>query len=41
MEFVHWLIFIKIGSQVVEIQKDCDKKIVIKKSVIIGKGCDN
>ena len=26
MEFVRWLIFIKIVSQVVEIQKDCDKK---------------
>ena len=26
MEFACWLIFIKIVSQVVEIQKDCDKK---------------
>ena len=26
MEFVRWLIFIKIVSHVVEIQKDCDKK---------------
>ena len=26
MEFASWLTFIKIVSQVVEIQKDCDKK---------------
>ena len=26
MEFVRWLVFIMIVSQVVEIQKDCDKK---------------
>ena len=26
MGFAHWLIFIKIVSQVVEIQKCCDKK---------------
>ena len=26
MEFLRWLIFIKIVSQVVETKKDCDKK---------------
>ena len=31
MEFVRWLIFIKIVSQVVEIQKYCDKKDCDKK----------
>ena len=31
MEFMSWLIFIKIVSQVVEIQKDCDKKDCNKK----------
>ena len=31
MEFVRWLIFIKIVSQVVEIQKDRDKKDSNKK----------
>ena len=37
MEFVHWLIFIKIASQVVK----GFKKIMIKKIVIIEKDCDN
>ena len=31
MEFVRWLIFIKIVSQVVEFQKDSDKKYCDKK----------
>ena len=31
MEFVCWLIFIKIVPQAVEIQKDCDKKDCNKK----------
>ena len=39
MEFVHWLIFIKIVSQVVkELKKIVIKKILIKK---IEKDCDN
>ena len=37
MEFIRWLIFIKIVSQVVKRLK----KIVIKKIVIIEKDCDN
>ena len=42
MEFVHWLIFIKIVSQVVKrLKKIVIKKIVIKKIVIIEKNCDN
>ena len=42
MKFVRWLVFMKIVSQVVEIQKDCDKKdCVIKKLVIIEKNCDD
>ena len=42
MEFVHWLIFIKIVSQVVKrLKKVVIKKIAIKKIVIIGKDCDN
>ena len=42
MEFVRWLIFIKIVSQVVKIlKKIVIKKIVIKKIVIIEKSCDN
>ena len=35
MEFVRWLIFIKIVPQVVEIQKDFDKKDCNKRD------CDN
>ena len=47
MEFVCWLIFIKIVSQVVKrfkkivIKKIVIKKIVIKKIVIIEKDCDD
>ena len=42
MEFVRWLIFIKIVSQVVKrLKKIVIKKIVIKKIVIIGKGHEN
>ena len=42
MEFVRWLIFIKIVPQVVKRLKNIViKKIVIKKIVIIGKGHDN
>ena len=42
MEFVRWLIFIKIVSQVVKrLKKIAIKKIVIKKIVIIEKGHDN
>ena len=47
MEFIHWLIFIKIVSQVVKrlkkivIKKKRLKKIVIKKIVIIEKDSDN
>ena len=41
MEFVRWLIFIKIVSQVVEIRKDRDKKDCNKKMVIIKKDHDN
>ena len=37
MEFVRWLIFIKIASQVVK----RFKKILIKKIVIIEKDCDD
>ena len=37
MEFVHWLIFIKIASQVIK----GFKKIMIKKTAIIEKNCDN
>ena len=42
MEFVRWLIFIKIVSQVVKrLKKILIKKTVIKKIVIIEKGHDN
>ena len=42
MEFVRWLIFIKIVSQVVKrLKKIVIKKIVIKKILIIEKGHDN
>ena len=47
MEFVRWLIFIKVVSQVVKrlkkivIKKKRLKKVVIKKIVIIEKDCDN
>ena len=42
MEFVRWLIFIKIVSQAVKrSKKSVIKKIVIKKIVIIEKYCDN
>ena len=38
MEFVHWLIFIKMVSQVVKrLKKIVIKKILIKKIVIIEK----
>ena len=37
MEFVRWLIFIKIVSQA----EKTLKKIVIKKIMIIEKGCNN
>ena len=40
-EFIRWLIFIKIVSQVVKrFKKIVIKKIVIKKIVIIEKDCD-
>ena len=42
MEFVRWLIFIKIVSQVVKrLKKIVMKKIVIKKIAMIEKGHDN
>ena len=42
MEFVRWLIFIKIVSQVVKrLKKIMIKKIVIKKIAISEKGHDN
>ena len=42
MEFVRWLIFIKIVSQVVKrLKKIVIKKIVIKKILITEKGHDN
>ena len=42
MEFVRWLIFIKIVSQVVKrLKKTVIKKIEIKKIVIIEKGHNN
>ena len=47
IEFVRWLIFIKIVSQVVKrlkktvIKKIVIKKIAIKKTVIIEKDCDD
>ena len=42
MEFLRWLIFIEIVSQVVKrLKKIVVKKIVIKKIVIIEKGHDN
>ena len=42
MEFVRWLIFIKIVSQVVKrFKKIVIKKIVIKNIVIIEKDCDD
>ena len=42
MEFVRWLIFIKIVSQVVKrLKKIVIKKIVIKKIFIIEKDCNN
>ena len=41
IEFVRWLIFIKIVSQVVNrLKKIVIKKIVIKKIVIIEKNCE-
>ena len=46
MEFIGWLIFIKIVLQVVKrfkkivIKKKRLKRIIIKKIVIIKKGCD-
>ena len=40
MEFVHWLIFIKMVSQVVKrLKKIVIKKILIKKIVMIEKDC--
>ena len=44
MEFILWVIFIKILSQVIIIEKDCDnwkRSWLLKKIVIIGKDCDN
>ena len=42
MEFVHWLIFIKMVSQVVKrLKKIVIKKILIKKIVIIEKDCSD
>ena len=42
MEFIRWLIFIKIVSPAVKrLKKIVMKKIVIKKIVIIKKDCDN
>ena len=47
MEFIRWLVFIKLVSQVVKrLKKIVMKKIVIKKTVIkkimiIKKDCDN
>ena len=42
MEFVRWLIFIKIVSQIEKrLIKIVIKKIVIKKIEIIEIGCDN
>ena len=42
MEFVRWLIFIKIVSQAVKrLKKIVIKNILIKKIVIIKKGHDN
>ena len=42
IEFVRWLIFIKIMSQFVKrLKKIVIKKIVIKKIVIVEKDCDN
>ena len=39
MEFIRWLIFVKVVSEVV-IKKKTLKKIIIKKMVIIEKDCD-
>ena len=39
--FVGWLIFIKIVSKGVKIQKDCDGKDCNKEDVLIEKGHDN
>ena len=42
MEFAHWLIFIKMVSQVVKrLKKIVIKKILIKKIVIIEKDCND
>ena len=42
MEFICWLIFIKMVSQVVKrLKKIVIKNIVIKKIVMIEKDCDN
>ena len=50
MEFIRWLVFIKIASQVVikkkrlkkiAIKKIVIKKIIIKKIAIIEKDCNN
>ena len=42
MEFVRWLIFIKIVSQVVKrLKRIAIKKIVIKEIVIIEENCYN
>ena len=42
MEFVRWLIFIKIMSQVVKrLKKIVIKKILIKEIVVIEKNCYN
>ena len=42
MEFIHWLVFIKIVSQVVKrLKKIATKKTVIKNIAIIEKKCYN
>ena len=42
MEFICWLIFMKIVSQVVKrLKKFVIKKTVIKKTVTIEKNCNN
>ena len=42
MEFVRWLVFIKIVSHIVKrLKKVVIKKIVIKKIVIIEKDCND
>ena len=44
MEFILWVIFIKMLSQVIIIEKDCDnwkRSWLLKKIEIIEKDCDN